>query len=57
MLLEEVTIFLNTVPFVSENSHNTGSTLFLGGEKPFKLFTGQKGRVGTCPLTSRAFKR
>lgn len=57
MLLEEVTIFLNTVPFVSENSHNTGSTLFLGGGKPFKLFTGQKGRVGTCPLTSRAFKR
>lgn len=57
MLLEEVTIFLNTVPFVSENSHNTGSTLFFLGGEPFKLFTGQKGRVGTCPLTSRAFKR
>lgn len=31
MLLEEVTMFFfNTVPFVSENSHNTGSTLFFG---------------------------
>ena len=57
MLLEEVTMFFLTQYHLSQKIVIILAVLCFLGKKPFKLFTGQKGRVGICHLTSRDFKR